>query len=73
MFAYRCTLFALPSLPFSLSFFVTPRYEDLLREGEDLAGVAERAFGREGLGIAAVSGVPDIAEARRELFELGHK
>lgn len=43
-----------------------------MKEG-DLAGVAEKAFGREGLGIAVVTGVPGIAEARRELFALGYK
>ncbi len=43
-----------------------------MEEG-DLAGVAERSFGREGLGIAVVTGVPGIDEPRRELFALGHK
>lgn len=50
------------------------RYEDLVRdEAGDLHAVAERAFGHQGLGIVVVTGVPDIAEARRELFALGHK
>eukprot|EP00903_Cladosiphon_okamuranus_P006969 g6783.t1 len=48
------------------------RYEDLVSE-RDLAAVAGRAFGHEGLGIAVVTGVPGIAEARRELFTLGHR
>ena len=33
----------------------------------------ERAFGREGLGIAVVTGVPDIAHLRRELFAAGQR
>ncbi|CAB1097283.1 unnamed protein product [Ectocarpus sp. CCAP 1310/34] len=51
------------------------RYEDLVRDDEagDLHAVAERAFGHQGLGIVVVTGVPDVAGARRELFALGHK
>ena len=48
------------------------RYEDLVKH-EDLAAVAGRAFGHEGLGIAVVTGVPGIAEARQQLFALGYK
>lgn len=48
------------------------RYEELVRD-RDLTDVAERAFGREGLGIAVVTGVPDIAESRQELFVLGRR
>lgn len=42
-------------------------------EAGDLHAVAERAFGHQGLGIVVVTGVPDVAEARRDLFALGHK
>lgn len=48
------------------------RYEDLA-EDRDLQGVAERAFGREGLGIAVVTGVPDISQLRRDLFASGQR
>lgn len=48
------------------------RYEDLLGD-VDLKDVAERAFGREGLGIAVVTGVPDVSDLSRELFKLGHR
>ncbi|CAN0529527.1 unnamed protein product, partial [Laminaria digitata] len=47
-------------------------YEELA-EDRDLQGVVERAFGREGLGIAVVTGVPDIAQLRRELFAAGQR
>lgn len=45
-------------------------YEKLVSD-VDLSDVAERAFGREGLGIVVVTGVPDIGESRRIMFELG--
>ncbi|CAM9679916.1 unnamed protein product, partial [Scytosiphon promiscuus] len=48
------------------------RYEDLVR-GADLRAQAGKAFGHQGLGIVVVTGVPDIADARRELFALGQK
>lgn len=51
---------------------VCARYEDLLGD-VDLKDVAERAFGREGLGIVVVTGVPDVSDLSRELFKLGRR
>eukprot|EP00752_Nemacystus_decipiens_P006991 g6270.t2 len=48
------------------------RYEDLVKQ-EDLAAVAGRAFGHEGLGIAVVTGVPGIAEAHVPGFSRAFK
>ncbi|CAM9581527.1 unnamed protein product [Ascophyllum nodosum] len=48
------------------------RYEDLVDDA-DLTAVVERAFGREGLGIVAVTRVPDIGDFRREMMELGRR
>lgn len=47
-------------------------YSDL-EKGVDLKHITERAFGREGLGIVVVTGVPDIRTPRRKLFALGHR
>ena len=69
-------LFLLPPLlDFPLLYIYTSlrrRYEELA-EDRDLQGVVERAFGRGGLGIAVVVGVPDIAQLRRELFAAGQR
>ena len=47
-------------------------YNDLL-EGKDLSEQIKNAFGTEGLGILAVSNVPNVAEQRQALLPLAPK
>ena len=50
---------------------VVLRYSDLI-SGADLSSEIERAFGYDGLGLLAVSGVPQLAERRAALLPLAH-
>ena len=50
---------------------VVLRYSDLV-SGADLSSEIERAFGYDGLGLLAVSGVPQLAERRAALLPLAH-
>jgi len=50
---------------------VTLKYEDLVA-GKDLGNEIYKAFGPDGLGAIAISGVPRYVELRQRLLPLGH-
>lgn len=49
------------------------KYEDILDPTKDLGAAIETAYGPNGLGILAVSGVPKFSETRQALLPLGWK
>lgn len=46
---------------------------DLKNDEKDLSGEIEQAFGSEGMGILAVSNVPDLESMRKKLLPLAFK
>ena len=46
------------------------RYEDLVSGPVDLSPLIEAAFGKDGLGLLSVSGVPGVQERRQALLPL---